>query len=207
MTKLLVVRHGNTFSPGEAPRRVGRGTDLPLVSTGVAQAKALGHFFKEQKLLPTQVFAASLQRTLQTAQYLLNSAHCPLPIHINSLWNEIDYGPDENQPEENVVARIGHKALDAWHKEGLVPPGWHVDTEALKLQWKLFFQRCHFRFPGETILVVTSGGIAKFSPYALQDPASFLEKHDPKMKTGAFSLFTYYNSTWSVETWNQRPQN
>ena len=40
--ELLLVRHGNTFSPGDRVSWVGRGEDLPLVESGRAQASALG---------------------------------------------------------------------------------------------------------------------------------------------------------------------
>ena len=45
MTRLYIARHGNTFEAGEAPRRVGRRTDLPLTAAGRAQAEALGRRF------------------------------------------------------------------------------------------------------------------------------------------------------------------
>ena len=35
MTRLVIVRHGNTFEAGEPPRRIGARTDLPLTATGV----------------------------------------------------------------------------------------------------------------------------------------------------------------------------
>ncbi len=42
MTKLIIIRHGNTFNPDQTPLRVGAGTDIPLVTSGREQAKNIG---------------------------------------------------------------------------------------------------------------------------------------------------------------------
>ncbi len=48
MTRLVIVRHGNTFEAGETPRRIGARTDLPLTAAGLEQAEALGRHFCAQ---------------------------------------------------------------------------------------------------------------------------------------------------------------
>ena len=48
MRRFFIVRHGNTFGPGEVLRRVGARTDIPLVPSGEEQAQALGAWFAEQ---------------------------------------------------------------------------------------------------------------------------------------------------------------
>jgi broad specificity phosphatase PhoE len=49
MTRIVIVRHGNTFEAGETPRRIGARTDLPLTADGQAQADALGRWFAAQR--------------------------------------------------------------------------------------------------------------------------------------------------------------
>lgn len=39
---LIIARHGNTFGPDDTPTRVGARTDLPLVESGIQQARLLG---------------------------------------------------------------------------------------------------------------------------------------------------------------------
>ena len=56
MKTLIIARHGNTFGPGDTPTRVGARTDLPLVESGKAQAKALGLHFLENGLVPDVVY-------------------------------------------------------------------------------------------------------------------------------------------------------
>ena len=61
-TRLIIARHGNTFGPGDTPTRVGRRTDLPLVASGEAQAKRIGHHLLHHRMVPGAVFAAPLKR-------------------------------------------------------------------------------------------------------------------------------------------------
>ena len=66
MTTLIIARHGNTFEDGEPPRRVGARTDLPLTNKGRMQARAVGLWLKENKLMPDVVYSSTLQRTIET---------------------------------------------------------------------------------------------------------------------------------------------
>lgn len=59
--------------------------------------------------------------------------------HEDPRFNEIDYGPDENMPEETVIARVGQNALDAWNTRCMPPPGWDIDSPALIDMWREFF--------------------------------------------------------------------
>ena len=121
-TRLIIARHGNTFAPGDTPRRVGRRTDLPLVASGEAQARRIGDYLRRHQLVPDVVFAAPLQRSYDTARLAVEAAGCDLPITIDARFNEIDYGPDENQPESTVVARIGDQALRDWNEHARCRP-------------------------------------------------------------------------------------
>jgi len=107
MTTLIIARHGNTFTPDETPTRVGMRTDLPLVGKGWLQARAMGKHLKENDLIPDVVYSSALKRTRETADIALKEIGVHLPIYALDIFNEIDYGPDENKPEADVIARIG----------------------------------------------------------------------------------------------------
>ena len=74
MTDIYIVRHGNTFDKGDVVTRVGARTDLPLSSSGRAQAEKLAAHFRE---VAPQGFSAAycspLQRTRQTAETILGA--------------------------------------------------------------------------------------------------------------------------------------
>lgn len=205
MTTLLVARHGNTFGPGDVVTRVGARTDLPLVEGGIEQATRLGHFLRAEGLIPSKVFSSQLKRTIQTAEIALGAMGLALSIDALHVFNEIDYGPDENRPEVEVIARLGQSALTAWDKYGTVPPGWNVDVERIKTAWLDFGVRAVNEFQGQTILVVTSNGIARFAPVLTGDWESFVSSHPLKISPGAVCQFQHDGARWLCSAWNLRP--
>ena len=109
MTKLIIARHGNTFGPEDTPTRVGACTDLPLVESGRAQAQKLGTYLKDNDLIPEITYSSQLKRTIETATIALKQTSFPQPVFPLDIFNEIDYGVDENQTEDKVITRIGEQ--------------------------------------------------------------------------------------------------
>jgi len=204
-TTLLIARHGNTFSPGDVVTRVGARTDMPLSPSGLEQGRKLGLYLREHNLLPDIVFTSALLRTKQTAEQAFAAAGIAKTININPLFNEIDYGIDENRPEAEVVARVGADALKAWDDDAVVPDGWKVDVEAIIRGWKNFGVGAARDYAGRKILVVTSNGIARFAPHLTGDFEGFRREHKLKISTGALCVFAYEANTWKVEGWNIKP--
>lgn len=185
--QVVIVRHGNTFAPGEPPRRIGARTDLPLVASGRAQARALAEHFARAGLAFDRVLAASLRRTRETAA-LIAPDRVPEPCD----WlREIDHGPDEDRTEDHVLARIGSDALDAWERSALPPPGWIVDSELRLTAWRHFLDGT-----AGTSLLVTSNGAARFALLALGTAPT-------KIRTGAYGLLAA--DPWRVAAWDVRP--
>ncbi len=195
-TRLYIVRHGNTFDTGDVVTRVGGRTDLPLSASGRAQAEALGRHFAAIPLATAR--SGPLRRTRETAAAILRAQANPPELTTDLFLREIDYGPDENRPEEAVVARIGRAALEAWEREGVAPPGWRVDTAALVGNWQETFAELRGR-PGNH-LIVTSNGIARF---ALQAAGAALA--DAKLSTAAWGVLALSGEDVRVEGWNLRP--
>jgi 2,3-bisphosphoglycerate-dependent phosphoglycerate mutase len=205
MTRLLIARHGNTFTKNQMPTRVGARTDLPLVESGVVQAKKLGQYLQQQNFVPDIVYVSVLKRTQQTALQLLSAMHVHRDIIIDKFFNEIDYGVDENKTEEEVVARIGKEAIVKWDSEAIVPDGWDVDPSAIIQSWLNFGECCQQHHLGQNILVVTSNGIARFAPYLTGKFEEFHAKYEIKMLTGALSILENQGEGWVVKGWNIKP--
>lgn len=186
MARVVIVRHGDTFAPGEPPRRVGARTDLPLVESGRAQARALARHFADLRLSFDRVLASPLGRTRETAALI-----APGTTETADWLREIDHGPDEDQPEDAVIARIGAAALARWEQDAVPPPGWRVDAATRLTAWDSFFAAAT-----GTSLVVTSNGAARFALLALgQAPA--------KIRTGAYGMIE--GQPWRVTDWDRRP--
>jgi len=199
---IYIVRHGNTFDKGDVITRVGARTDLPLSYSGEVQAAQLGDFFKHTKF--EQAYSSSLLRTQQTAQAILGAQANNAAIQTLEFLKEIDYGPDENLPEGDVVARLGREAIAAWDRDCILPQGWIADPDAIIESWKKFFagvSQSHDRGP---ILIVTSNGIARFVLSAVSDPVE--TDLDKKLKTGAFGRVSISETGQTqILDWNMRP--
>lgn len=215
--QLIIVRHGNTFLPDQIPTRVGGRTDLPLVEQN--KAKAVAHWLSAHNIIPDQIYAAPLLRTMQTAQIIRDELGLNCEILPQTDFVEIDYGPDENKTEAEVINRLGSLGDDAkmlspeqitergkqiikdWDNHAIVPSGWKVDVKEIISAWRDFADS----IPENTkVLVCTSNGIIRFSPEILEDK-SFLRINSLKVSTGSISIFSCKEGGWTCDCWNVKP--
>lgn len=154
--RIIIARHGNTFTADEPPRRIGARTDLPLVASGRAQATALAEHFRGRKIVFDRCLTSPLLRTRETAALILDGTHCP--VDTADWLVEIDHGPDEGRTEDEVRTRIGVEALAAWEHDATPPPDWTVDAEQRRAAWRTCFEQAD-----GNVLIVTSNGAARFA--------------------------------------------
>lgn len=197
--RFVIVRHGNTFAAGQPPRRIGARTDLPLTAAGETQAAALGRHFAQEGWHFAQVLVSPLLRTRATAAAII--AHQPggkaLVAQPCEWLREIDHGPDENQSEASVVARIGADALSAWDERAVPPPGWIVDGAPRLAAWRAFLKEAQ----GD-VLLVTSNGAARFALLAAGAGAG----QPLKLATGAYGVIRRdAGDVLHIESWGIRP--
>lgn len=198
---LTIVRHGNTFAPGEPSRRIGARTDLPLHPSGEAQARALGRFFAREAPPFDRVLASPLERARRTAALILEEMGAPIPIRHRAWLAEIDHGPDEDQPEDRVLARIGPAALARWDAAMVAPCGWTVDAPARLAAWRALLATATGH-----MLLVTSSGAARF---AIQADPSLVEQAaslpSTRLRTGAWGRIAVADGRARIEEWDRRP--
>jgi broad specificity phosphatase PhoE len=198
----VIVRHGNTFADGEVARRIGARTDLPLVEAGREQARRLGQWFGAAGWRFDRLLCSPLVRTRETAEIIRGKLADAPPAERSGLLAEIDHGADEDRPESEIIARIGAKALAAWDRDGLPPPGWSVEREARLDGWRdLFAQR-----QAGTTLLVTSNGAARFALLADPDLARQARALPGlKLRTGAIGIIRSTDTGLQLDAWDQRP--
>jgi len=207
-SKLVIVRHGNTFLPGQIPTRVGGRTDLPLVETH--RASSAGKYLKEHGIMPDRFFSAPLKRTRETARVIMDELKNNSVLNEAEMFREIDYGPDENKTEEEVLLRLGsgviedgRKIIDKWNESAIVPDGWIVNVEGIIGSWKKFADEIP---EGSTTLLCTSNGIIRFAPHILDiDFSEFTSANDLKVATGSISMFEKKDGIWKCILWNEKP--
>lgn len=215
--RLIIARHGNTFESGETPRRVGGRTDLPLTAHGRDQARSLGRDLSTKFGPIDKIYAAPLLRTTQTAEIaaseMASSDIAPPPaIETLDFLREIDHGPDENKSDAEIADRLGPQALKLWDTELTMPADWAPRPSEILKSWQLFLHQITHQFTHQTmsspahshqtVLVVTSNGIARFAPPAVLPT---LPLPSLKLATAAYGVMSYDDAKWTLINWNHRP--
>lgn len=204
-TRIIIARHGNTFTKDQTPTRVGGRTDLPLVET--ERGTYIGKYLKTKNIVPSLVFAAPLKRTMETAKLAIAEMGGNIPLEIDDSFKEIDYGPDENKTEDEVIARIGQAAIDLWNEKAIVPDGWMVSPQGIIDTWLKLGDKITKNFHGETVMVVSSNGIMRFAPHLTGDFEGFARENDIKVTTGGVCIFEKEDNDkhWKCVAWNLKP--
>lgn len=205
MTRLYIVRHGNTFEAGEAPRRIGSRTDLPLTQAGLQQAAALGEHFSRAGIRFARALSSGLKRARATGEAILAAQPHPLVLETAEFLTEIDHGPDENQPEEAVLARIGRAALELWDSDAVPPSGWEVRPDWRRECWREFADQAAKAYREDAILLVTSNGAARFAlaAFGIQSGGA---AGSLKMRTGSYGLVEAGGGgKFRLVEWDRRP--
>lgn len=196
MVKVLLVRHGNTFAPGDKVVWVGARTDLPLVPSGVAQAETLAARLTALEIVPDVVLAGPLQRTRQHAAIAMPRR----AADIRPQLREIDYGPWEAKSTEEIHAMGGKEKLEAWDKKSIWPEGagWspsfaEIDKTAADILAEA---------TAPLTMVVSSNGILRFFSRHAANAAGI---GNLKVGTGNACLMEKRGDQWFVEYWNLSP--
>lgn len=200
MTRLILIRHGNTFEEGQTPLQVGAQTDLPLTAAGRMQAESAARYFLKEKIEPAAIFAGKLKRQTESAAILGLLLGAPIEYGTEAL-TEIDYGPWEGLSSQEIAAKWP-SAYEAWTKEGIWAEGiFGGDLQTFQLRLKNWLAEIESRFPGKTIAAVTSNGTLRFLS-SLQNEVNL---PDPKVKTGHFCEAYLKQGIFSILRWNVKP--
>lgn len=202
MTRLILVRHGNTFEADEKIVWAGARTDLPLTKAGQSQALQMGLTLKAKAVLPDRFLAGPLLRTREHAETLAQTLGFGNAIEIDEDLLEIDYGLWEGLSTEEIEARGGKAELDAWNQKAAWPtiPGWSPSPEALERNIKTLLDRFRDDRQDQTAVLVTSNGIMRFFARALA--------HSPeqtKVWTGHYCILDHLDGQWRYAAWNLPP--
>ncbi len=205
-TRIIIARHGNTFTKDQTPLRVGARTDLPLVET--ERGANIGKYLKMRGLIPAVVFAAPLKRTTETARLAIAALDKDIPLKSDARFTEIDYGPDEAKTEDDVIARIGQEAMDKWNAEAIVPEGWNVSVDSIVQAWKDFAAEIERDYKDKTVMLVSSNGIIRFAPHLTGDFKKFTEEYNIKVGTGGVCILEKEDGDkhWTVVDWGIKPK-
>ncbi|MFH2037530.1 MAG: histidine phosphatase family protein [Candidatus Zixiibacteriota bacterium] len=209
--KLYIARHGNTFNPGEKVVWTGKTNDLPLVTKGIEQAKAIAESFNVNKIHPTSIYCSPLKRTLNYAETIISEMSLHLKPIIDSRLNEIDYGQWTGLSNEEVIERFGSEEQTAWNNHSIFPKnaGWSETESKIMADIISFTQQIINDNPaGSNILIISSNGKMRY--FLKLIPREFekrIENQTFKVKTGHICRIDYEEAVFQVRYWNQNPGN
>lgn len=202
--ELILVRHGNTFAPGEKVVWCGARTDLPLVASGVQQAQILGKTLKNADVKPARILTGPLARTRQHADILVQSINTETTPDITDSLCEIDYGQWEALSTEEIASLGGGDELAAWDADACWPqsPGWSPEPSLIKQRVRDILDHVAQTTQKGPALIVTSNGILRFFAAVAKNPPP---PEALKVRTGAYCVLSSIGSGWQIKAWNCTP--
>ncbi|KAF5271652.1 hypothetical protein FQR65_LT05273 [Abscondita terminalis] len=157
--KIILSRHGNTFSASDPVVWVGATQDLPLVDSGILQAKCLAQTLQKAKIHPKAVYCGPLKRTRDYAAIVLEQLHSSVKPIIDARLNEIDYGNWAGLSNTQIQEIDEGDELAAWENLSVWPKiaRWSGSPTQMIKEVKMFSKALVAQYePTDTIVVITS---------------------------------------------------
>ena len=207
--QLILSRHGNTFSPQDAVIWVGAKQDLPLVDSGVLQAKCLGLALQKADIPLKAVYCGPLKRARDYATIVLKALSSPLTPIVDWRLNEIDYGTWSGLSNVQIQQMGQGSALSAWENSSVWPEnsGWSGSAAQIISEVKALAEDLVKQYEAtDTILLISSNGrLRYFLKLISQAFEQRVANKALKVLTGNICFFLYENKKWQVKFWNKSP--
>lgn len=209
---LVVARHGNTFSKGDAVTWVGRNEDPPLVAAGLAQAEDLGRQLARLGWRPARIVASSLRRTRGHAARVAAAAGwaeddlaAERALEVDPRLDEIDYGPWGGLTSAEIEARGDGAALAAWSETAQWPAAFAEAEDAVRARAQGFARELA-RSDGEVLLVSSNGVLRYLLDLVPGELARRVAQRAFKLGTGKVGRLTYDGVDWRLHGWDLAPE-
>lgn len=197
MTRLLVVRHGETDWNADA--RVQGYSDIPMNDNGRRQVERTARMLSATHV--TAVYSSDLRRATETADIL--AAGRGLPVIPMPALRERCWGAWEGRtlPQLAVEDPDGYARLRAgeW-----VDPAGSEDYEAMQSRVSGAFESISATHHGETVLLATHGGPVKvLTAWVLGAPVA--AHHKMRIGNASVTTFILRDDRFVLESYNLTP--
>jgi 2,3-bisphosphoglycerate-dependent phosphoglycerate mutase len=121
MATLTILRHGK--SQWNKEKRFTGWTDVPLSTSGIAEATRAGQLLKARGVRFDLCFTSYLNRAIHTLEIVLDTMNVSqVPIHKDWRLNERHYGALQGLTWWEATKKYGVKQVLAWQRDFDVPP-------------------------------------------------------------------------------------
>jgi broad specificity phosphatase PhoE len=200
-SRLILLRHGNTFSDGDKVVMVGANEDLPLTAKGLEQATAMGEALRPVAKTVTALLAGPLLRTVQFAHRLQAVSGISADCIVDTRLVELDYGAWGGLSNEEIIAFSGKEVLDNWQLHGERPSGTVFKPSEEQLAQETASVLDEFSQIQGTVIIVSSNG-------RLREYARLIEgevRSGAKVKTGHACIVDFSDEAWQIVAWDVTP--
>lgn len=196
-TRFCLIRHGET--DWNAERRIQGQIDIPLNPTGQLQASAAARGVAGQKF--TALYSSDLLRAHQTAEPLAHPQR--LRLHTDAALRERHYGILQSLTAEE--ARLRHPQASQRHAVRDLDYAFEGGESLTDFARRVMdgIEALVRRHPGETILVVTHGGVLDII-YRHATGRTLQTKRDFAVPNAALNWLERDADGWRVLLWADR---
>lgn len=193
-TKIIIVRHGQTEWNIRGIRQ--GHLDSPLTERGLAQAKALGQRLGRENF--TTLYSSDLGRAVQTAQEVANVTGHEIIRDARLRERHLGIFQGLNAEEINRKYPDERRALRT-SGPGYVIPGGESMVQQVERNVS-FLDGLAQRHQGETIVVVTHGGVVSgFFRHTLAIPLEAPRRFE--FVNAGLNVFAREDDAWMLLTW------
>ena len=196
-TRICFVRHGET--DWNIEQRLQEPLDLLLIADGDAQAIAAGPHFSG--LPPVALYCSDLLRARQTAQPIAQALH--LPMILLPALRERNFGRCEGMTFEEIAASNADdaRAIESRDPDYAAPGGGESRRQHEKRILDCIDQLVG-NHPGQTIVVVTHGGVLDVIYRRVLGLPSDAPRDYPIPNTG-INWVAISGEQWVIESWGE----
>lgn len=187
MSRIILVRHANTFEPSETPYWVGASEDLPLSKSGREQlgglkAKVAALIGSTERV----VVASALKRAVATAEIFES------PIQTDVRLTELDFGSWSGKTEAQICSEFGEDSLKRWRDRCEIPAAWSLGHARIDSELRDFLTICLTR---KLTVAVTSNGRLKLIGKLIGGSGGW------NVKTAGVCDVAYADGVWKIMSW------
>jgi probable phosphoglycerate mutase len=193
-TQVIIVRHGQTEWNIKGIRQ--GHLDSPLTGRGLAQAKALGQRLAREKF--SALYSSDLGRAVETAKEIVSvTGH---QIVTDARLRERHLGIFQGLNADEINARFPEeRRLMRTSGPGYVIPGGESMIQQVERN-VAFLDTLAVRHAGETIVVVTHGGVVSgFFRHTLAIPLDAPRRFE--FVNAGLNVFAHEDGNWLLLTW------
>lgn len=213
---LYLSRHGNTFNSSAEAVWVGGGDDLPLVPSGVKQAKIAGEAFKNAGIEIDAIYAAPLKRTYGYGEIICDILDNKPVLISDERLREVNYGKWAGLNNDEIIRLYGKEDMDNWQNHGIWPPsgGFHPPHETIiegVIELAAEIAALMEAEPEKNIMVISSNGVLRYFLKTIPNAyENAIKEGDFKVLTGRLCGFDGVKgnseTSYKCQFWNKKPE-